>query len=324
LYGKGGFYCARAVRSPPTPNIKANGQAGQVTISTGTPVSITASFAPGDQNGKLADWWLAESTPWGFYTMTSSGWSPGINMLFQYPLFSVSPVEIYSGSLPTGDYTFYFGVDMSPNSVLDSPLYYDLVQVHVSQASGCDDITCALTGGTCVNGICTPAPTPTPTCTGYTYSEWSACGITNTQTRTVIAGIPSGCSGGADPVTTQACTFTPPPPGDLCQNANAMIQGNWYKNSGSSTYMFDKVIFVSLNDGYSEGYFTGISGGQQSSYLYIMDDKCTSFMLFQDMGNGTYGLFRTYNYVVTPSVLKLVVWDKIAYYCKDSPNSCTP
>jgi hypothetical protein len=117
--------------TPPAPDIKANGQDGQITVSFGTPVSITASLAPGSENGKFADWWLAESTPMGLYTLTSSGWSLGINMLFQYPLVSVPPVEIFKGSLPAGDYAFYFAVDMSPNGVLDSPFYYDFVQVHV-------------------------------------------------------------------------------------------------------------------------------------------------------------------------------------------------
>jgi hypothetical protein len=117
--------------TPPIPNIKANGQDGEITVSFGTLVSITTSLVPGDQNGKSADWWIAESTPWGLYSLTSSGWLPEINMLFQYPLVSLSPVEIYIGSLPVGDYAFYFAVDMSPNSALDTPLYYDFVQVHI-------------------------------------------------------------------------------------------------------------------------------------------------------------------------------------------------
>ncbi|MBI5591362.1 MAG: peptidase C1 [Deltaproteobacteria bacterium] len=115
-----------------TPDIKANGQDGQITISSGTPVSITASLAPGKENGKLADWWLAYSSPAGWYSLNSNGWTPGIDPLTQYPLFSISPpVEIYSSSLPVGDYVFYFAVDMNPNGILDSPLYYDFVQVHV-------------------------------------------------------------------------------------------------------------------------------------------------------------------------------------------------
>jgi hypothetical protein len=133
-YSKGSLCYVRAVRapSPPTPDIKAKGQDGQITVSSGTPVSITASLAPGNENGKLADWWLAASTPWGIYSLTSSGWSSGINMLLQYPLLIVSPVEILNGALPAGDYAFYFGVDMNPNGILDSPLYYDFVQVHVT------------------------------------------------------------------------------------------------------------------------------------------------------------------------------------------------
>ena len=115
----------------PTPDIKANGQDGQLTVSSGTPVSITASLEPGNDNGKLADWWLAANTPWGWYSLDSNGWTTGINLLFQYPLFSIPPVEIYSSILPVGDYAFYFLVDTSPNANIDSPLYYDFVQVHV-------------------------------------------------------------------------------------------------------------------------------------------------------------------------------------------------
>ncbi len=125
----------RAVRSGQansTPDIKANGQDGPITVSSGTPVSITASLAPGNENGILADWWLAASTPWGWYSLNANGWTPGINLLAQSPLVSISPpVAIYSSALPVGDYAFYFLVDMSTNGIIDSPFYYDFVQVHV-------------------------------------------------------------------------------------------------------------------------------------------------------------------------------------------------
>ena len=115
-----------------TPDIQANGQNGGVTVSSGTPVSITVSLTPGNENGKLADWWIVESTPWGFYSLTLSGWQSGLDPLIQYQLFGISPIEIINGLLPAGDYAFYFVVDMSPNGVLDSPFYYDFVQVHVT------------------------------------------------------------------------------------------------------------------------------------------------------------------------------------------------
>jgi hypothetical protein len=51
------------------------------------------------------------------------------------------------------------------------------------------------------------------TCTSFTCSTWGACQFNGTQARTVLASSPSGCTGGA-PVTSQACTSTPPrPPG---------------------------------------------------------------------------------------------------------------
>jgi hypothetical protein len=115
----------------PVPNIKANGQEGSVTVSVNTPVSITASLVPGNKDGKSADWWLALSTPTGWYSLTSNGWAPGINLLATTPLFNIPPVEIINGYPPVGDYTFYIVVDMSPNGFVDSPVYYDQVQVHV-------------------------------------------------------------------------------------------------------------------------------------------------------------------------------------------------
>ena len=96
--------------------------------------NIKASLSPGNENGNLADWWLvANQSPDGWYSFTSSGWTTGIKSFGQYPLSNISPVEIYySASLTVGDYAFCVGVDMSPDGILDLPLlYYDVVQVHV-------------------------------------------------------------------------------------------------------------------------------------------------------------------------------------------------
>ncbi len=117
----------------PVLNIKANNQEGPITVTSNTPVSITASLNPGEKNGKSSDWWIVYSSPWGLYSLSSDGWGSGIKPLATLPLLRITPVEIYNGYLPVGDYAFYFGVDMSPNGVLDSPLYYDFVQVHVGK-----------------------------------------------------------------------------------------------------------------------------------------------------------------------------------------------
>ncbi|MFH0997221.1 MAG: M20/M25/M40 family metallo-hydrolase [Pseudomonadota bacterium] len=125
-------FVAVATPALPTLDIKANGQDGPISVLSGTPVSITASLAPGNENGNLADWWLAATTPWGWYSLNSNGWTPGINLLAQYPLFSLSPVDFLSATLPAGEYAFCFLVDMNPNGIIDSPYYYDVVQIHVA------------------------------------------------------------------------------------------------------------------------------------------------------------------------------------------------
>jgi hypothetical protein len=53
---------------------------------------------------------------------------------------------------------------------------------------------------------------PPQACTGYTYSEWSACGKDSKRTRTVVGTLPAGCVGGpvAEPVLTQVCPYVPP------------------------------------------------------------------------------------------------------------------
>jgi hypothetical protein len=82
--------------------------------------------------------------------------------------------------------------------------------------------------------------------------------------------------------------------------------------------------FVSANDGFPEGYFTGTSGGSSTNYIYNVDDTGTSFMLLKDLGGGTVQLVRTYSFEVSQSMLKMSCWNMTAYYCKGSANSCSP
>ena len=46
-----------------------------------------------------------------------------------------------------------------------------------------------------------------PTCTNFTYSSWSACSSSGTQTRTVTTSSPSACVGG-NPIRSQVCVYT--------------------------------------------------------------------------------------------------------------------
>ena len=114
----------------PTPKIQANGQDGPITVTENTPVSVTVSLAPGDQNGKNADWWAAMFYSTWFSLTPYNTWALGLNPWAQKPLYSFSPVEIYNSTVSVGENIFCFGVDMSPNGILDSPLYADCVYVN--------------------------------------------------------------------------------------------------------------------------------------------------------------------------------------------------
>jgi hypothetical protein len=116
--------------TPPTPKIQANGQDGPITVTENTPVSVTVSLAPGDQNGKNADWWAAMFYDTWFSLTPYNTWALGVNSCAQKPLYSFSPVEIYNSTVSVGENIFCFGVDMSPNGILDSPLYADCVYVN--------------------------------------------------------------------------------------------------------------------------------------------------------------------------------------------------
>ncbi len=73
------------------------------------------------------------------------------------------------------------------------------------------------------------------TCTSFTYSAWGTC-TAGTQTRTVLASMPAGCTGGA-PVLSQACGTTPPPPDGAALYAQhcAGCHGNSKKGSSASS-----------------------------------------------------------------------------------------
>jgi len=61
-----------------------------------------------------------------------------------------------------------------------------------------------------VQAVADALATTTPAaCTSFTYSTWGTCQPSNTQTRTVLASSPTGCTGGS-PVLSQACTYVPP------------------------------------------------------------------------------------------------------------------
>jgi hypothetical protein len=124
----------------PIPDIEANGSDDPITITKGTPLSITVEMDPGDYTGDSADYWCVVSTPfpapnnWYYYPYPSGLWTPGREATFQGPIIRVPSLEILNMSnLPAGMYTFYFGVDTNMNGNINLSLaFYDRVKVTIT------------------------------------------------------------------------------------------------------------------------------------------------------------------------------------------------
>jgi hypothetical protein len=74
--------------------------------------------------------------------------------------------------------------------------FYDSCNVRTTLANDCSS------SETCSNGACIAAVVP---CTSFTYSAWSTCSSSGTQTRTILTSSPTSCTGGS-PVLSQTCT----------------------------------------------------------------------------------------------------------------------
>jgi parallel beta-helix repeat protein len=121
---------------PPTPDVKANGEDGTITITTNDTLSVKVELDAGDYDSEDADWWHVADTPFGWYryNVSTNSWVPGIQVTYQGPLFNLTPPfeTLNISGLPTGTYTLYFGVDMNMNGSIDfDKLYYDSVVVYV-------------------------------------------------------------------------------------------------------------------------------------------------------------------------------------------------
>lgn len=131
-----------------TPDVKVNG--ADETVTQIDNLSVVIALDPGNSAGDNADWWVAAqvsdtSTIDGLYYFDIStfgfifaGNSPfDLLVTYQGPLFNMPSsgilLNIPVSTLPPGKYTFYFGVDMNMNGLLDSDsLYYDGIVVNIT------------------------------------------------------------------------------------------------------------------------------------------------------------------------------------------------
>jgi DNA-binding beta-propeller fold protein YncE len=119
----------------PLPDIKANNSDKPISLNPSEDLTITISLDSGSRSREEADWWLVVDTPMGFfhYDTYRKTWLSGIAITYQGYLIDLTPTEIINISgLPQGTYTFYFGIDLTMNGLLDrNQLYYDEVTVNI-------------------------------------------------------------------------------------------------------------------------------------------------------------------------------------------------
>lgn len=128
--------------SEPIPRINANGSSEPLTVKHGDHLTVQVSMAPGTYNGQNGDWWILAHTPitsphdWYYFDLSSGWlpWKPEKTVTYQGPLFNLSTYEVLniSAELPLGTYTFYFGVDVDMNGVLDmDQIFYESVRISI-------------------------------------------------------------------------------------------------------------------------------------------------------------------------------------------------
>jgi len=124
-------------KADPTPDIKVNGADGPLVLPSQAALSATVALDAGGHVGEEADWWLAAFAPngWWYFSAATATWVQGLPgvapvVAYQGPLQNLSVFPIFTvPGLPAGTYTFYFGVDLIRNGIIDTGLYLDILTV---------------------------------------------------------------------------------------------------------------------------------------------------------------------------------------------------
>lgn len=108
------FTFSIAYSQSPVPDVKINNLDEHLRfIPSEQKLIVSVQLDPGDST-ENADWFLAASTPLGFFFYTQKGWTDFTSPVVQAPLQPLSKIELMNFPtllLPAGDYVFYFAVD---------------------------------------------------------------------------------------------------------------------------------------------------------------------------------------------------------------------
>lgn len=116
---------------PPIPDVQVNGWSTTYYATSSTFLNVTIYQTDGLYAQTPADWWVLVSFSGMLYYLDQYGnWTTNPTTWSQLALQD-RYATIYSGTLPSGIYTIYFGVDLTRNGILDDPIYYDWVNIVV-------------------------------------------------------------------------------------------------------------------------------------------------------------------------------------------------
>lgn len=93
-------------------------------------LNVNISLNP-NGHSDWADWWVGYNLAGIMYYLTAAGTVTTTPTPWRQAQLSVINQSVYNGTLPVGNYTMYFAVDLTRNGVLDGDIYWDFITVQV-------------------------------------------------------------------------------------------------------------------------------------------------------------------------------------------------
>ena len=130
-------WSAKAFTQGPIPDIKLNGLDGPLVLSPTDTLTVSVGLSNDGRNDD-ADWWLAQTNPYGLFFLSVDGWLPEILPAYRGPLFNLPQVNLLRvplAGLPLGTYTLYFGVD----TPMDGAITWESLRLDQAEFGLADD-----------------------------------------------------------------------------------------------------------------------------------------------------------------------------------------
>ena len=116
------------------PGIRINGVDSSAMVPEGEDVSIQIHLDPGEQEGRLAEWYLLVDSPFGWFSfVVPDAWQAGMAQSASLPMMYIESMDVPLPVLPNGLYTVYFGLKATEGP-LTGTVWYDMKTITVDPA----------------------------------------------------------------------------------------------------------------------------------------------------------------------------------------------